>query len=127
MYAQQFLTFLSFLVDSPVPASESWEDPTSLDVPAEQSVIPVRMKLEFVRKDGKVQELDINEVRTFQGQEAYMFCQTLRYLFWLLFIEKTKLLHQVEGKPCFGYYWFSTTSFQRQCLLAPLFNHKGFF
>ena len=70
MYAQQFLTFLSFLVDSPVPASESWEDPTSLDVPAEQSVIPVRMKLEFVRKDGKVQELDIHEVRTFQGQEA---------------------------------------------------------
>lgn len=70
MNAQQFLTFLSFLVDSPVPASESWEDPSTLAVPAEQSVIPVRMKLEFVRKDGKVQELDIHEVRTFQGQEA---------------------------------------------------------
>lgn len=48
-------------VDSPVPASESWEDPSSLAVPSEQSVIPVRMKLEFVRKDGKVQELDIHE------------------------------------------------------------------
>lgn len=67
---QQILTFFVLILDSPVPASESWEDPNSVPVPAEQSVIPVRMKLEFVRKDGKVQELDIHEVVTFQEQEA---------------------------------------------------------